>query len=298
MWGANWLIRKATGFSGRRQTREEREWARAQQRGLNIPDPRVYGPQYPLHGPRRYQSPPGRGTRGVHPPVRPWGLGRLRNSRGRHAVARNRENILRQEQERREHQNRMMHRNWGFERGTRLPWARPPYRRPLHHGGRRPIHTVPVPRIRPATIRRPGTARAPGMIRRPGMIPRSEVLDRTYLGRRFGPPAYYRRESRGRRGSLGSSSRVSVTDNPSDTDSFSDGEYSDRGSYHRVRSPGGSPGGRRGSFERGFAGAGPYGGGPYGGGPGPYGGHPYNGREYYHSDESFNVFPSISRESW
>ena len=284
MWGANILTRFTTGYSGSRRSREEKEWARAQ-RALNFADPRIYGPQPFLHGPRRYQSPPAWGRRRFLPAVGRWGGRRLQNGRGRNIFARNGENMLRREQEQREHQIRLMRGNRGFERGRRLARPLRPGRERftphLHHSGWRPTHPARGPRAHHG------------------------MLSRHHPGRRVTPPLYDRREGGGRRGSMASSEGSYPTHGSSYSDWSSGEDFSDVGSYTRVR-PRGSPprggyspvfgrthGGRRESIGSDYRGVG-----PYGGVPGLPGDRPYGRGGYYHSDESFNVFPSTSRESW
>ena len=283
------MTRFTTGFSGSWGSKKEKRWARAQ-REQNFAVPRFYHPQPFIRGPRRYQSPPGWRFPRIRPPRFRWG-GRYRNGPGEYTMARRRENILGQEQEERERQLQHMRRSPGLERGTWL--ARPPRRRRawyqphLFHGGRR---AIPPAR---------------------GLRPRPGLLVHPHLARRARPPPYDAYEARGRRGSMAPSADSDFTGGSSSYSDFpSDEDFSDAGSYTRVRSRVSPPrrryspvpvrghGGRHGSVESDFSGAGSYGGGRYGGVPGRRANHPYNGGRYYRSDESFSVFPSTSHESW
>ena len=277
------MTRLTTGFSGSRGSKKEKRWARAQ-REQYFADPRIYGPRSSLR-PRRYRSPPGWRFPRIRPPQLRWELGRYGNDPGRY-VAFGRENMLTWEQEERERQLRHMRGNPALERGTWL--ARPPRRRRawyqphLFHGGRR---AIPLAR---------------------GVRPRPGLLAHPHLAGRARPPPYDAYEARGRRGSMAPSADSDFTDDSSSySDYSSDEDFSDVGSYTRVRSPVSPPrrryspvlgrghGGRHGSVESDFSGAG-----SYGGVPGRRGNHPYDGVGYYRSDESFNVFPSTSHESW
>ena len=280
MWGGGLLTRVTTGFDGSRRSKEERDRARAQH-PIHFAAPRVYCPEPFLRGIRRHQSPSGWETRRIRPPVRHWLPWRLRPGRGRSTWPRDEADLLRREQEQREYEIRQMQGNRGFEHGARLVRAPIPdrarHRTLSHHREQRAIHPARGHRARP------------------------EALGHPYAARRVRQTSYHRHRDQGRRGSMASSEESYDTQGSPYSESSSDEDSSDASSYTRERPPprGGYPppivrphGGRRGSIRSDYGGIDPYGrvsGLRY---PHPYGGG------YSHSNESFNVFPSTSRESW
>ena len=276
-------MRVTSGFRGNQRSREK-QWARAQ-RARNFADPRIYGPQPFPPGPRKFRS-PWRWRNRRFRPVAPRGYN---NDSGRNAVVRNGENMLRREQEDRERQISLMQGNPSFESLTRLripprpTWGRPmpPIRFRGERGGRRLVNPTR------------------------GYVFHREVLDRPPIGGRKRHPPHSRYGRGGRRGSNTSSVESTLTYSSTDSDSSYEEDFSDTGSFTRVRSPGVYDRGRHSPFS----------GHRYGGRrrsiesdsmwddhyervPGFHGNYPYNHKGYYHSDESFSVFPSASRESW